>query len=92
VAEGVKLPPQLEQQIGHLRQHRLSAMDPGMAGRGRPNNAVTRRNLSPLFFCLKATEISWADFVANVSRFETVCWSADMGQTRVADVYVKNNS
>ncbi len=26
VAAGVKLPPQLEQKIGHLRQHRLSAM------------------------------------------------------------------
>ena len=48
VAAGVKLPPQLEQKIGHLRQHRLNAMNRGMAGRGRPNNAVTRRNLSPL--------------------------------------------
>jgi len=47
VAAGVKLPPQLEQQIGHLRQHRLSAMDPGMAGRTERDHQIQPRSSRP---------------------------------------------
>jgi len=47
VAAGVKLPPQLEEKIGHLRQHRLGAMDPGMAGRTERDHQIQPRSSRP---------------------------------------------
>jgi hypothetical protein len=61
--------------------------------RGKANNAVTRGNLRMLFSPSGgARKAVRARIVANITRFATGRWSADMGQTRVADVYGKNDS
>jgi len=47
MAAGVQLPPQIEQKIGHLRQRRLGAMDPGIAGRTERDHQIQPRSSRP---------------------------------------------
>jgi hypothetical protein len=80
----------------HIVDHSLRLLlrhgsSPQALRRGKPNNAVTGGNLCTAFFNLKASEVPWVTFVANVPRFATICWSAGMGQTGVADVSDKND-